>query len=173
MSNTQLPRFVSLLPALAVAFVAGCSTVTAQDARQSLSAEQARRIVAPFYDMLNKPATKNLKALGESTIAPQWRSYAGPNNFKGREEFIAQVGGFGKLIPDLTWEIKEVLVDGNRVIVRGEASGTPAGPFFGVPHSGKSFRIMSIDIHTVQDGKLVEAHHVEDWAGAIRQLSAK
>lgn len=66
-----------------------------------------------------------------------------------------------------------MLVDGDRVIVRGEATGTPAGPFFGVPHGGKSFRIMSIDIHTVKDGKLVTSYHVEDWATAMRQLSAK
>ncbi len=39
--------------------------------------------------------------------------------------------------------------------------------------SGKNFRIMTIDIHTVQNGKLVAAHHIEDWAGAIRQLSTK
>ena len=57
--------------------------------------------------------------------------------------------------------------------MRGEASGTPAGPFFGVPHGGKSFRVMSIDIHTVENGKLVTAYHVEDWASAVRQLSAK
>ena len=86
---------------------------------------------------------------------------------------MAQVTGFGKLIPDLTWDVKEVLVAGDRVIVRSEASGTPQGPFFGVPLGGKSFQIMTIDVHTVSDGKLVTAHHVEDWAGAIRQLTAK
>ncbi len=159
------------LAALAAALPSFAQT-TAQG-RPMMTQDQARKVVAPFYDMLNKPATKDVKALGESAIAPQWRSFAGPNNFKGREEFIAQVAGFGKLIPDLTWDIKEVFVDGNRVIVRSEASGTPTGPFFGVPPGGKTFRIMTIDIHTVQDGKLVEAHHVEDWAGAIRQLSAK
>ncbi len=163
----------AVLAGVAVAAVPSSHGQTTAQRRPSMTHDQARMVVAPFYDMLNKPATKDLKALGESAIAPQWRSFAGPNNFKGREEFIAQVGGFGKLIPDLTWEIKEVLVDGNRVIVRSEASGTPIGPFFGVPPGGKSFKIMTIDIHTVQDGKLVEAHHVEDWAGAIRQLSAK
>ena len=86
---------------------------------------------------------------------------------------MAQAGGFGKLIPDLRWDIKDVLVDGNRIIVRSEASGTPVGPLFGVAPSGKSFKIMTIDIHTIKDGKAVAAHHVEDWAGAIRQLSAK
>ena len=83
------------------------------------------------------------------------------------------IAGFGKAIPDLKWEIKELLTSGNRVIVRGEASGTPAGAFMGVPHGGKSFRIMSIDIHTVRDGKLSRSHHIEDWMGATRQLSAK
>ena len=86
---------------------------------------------------------------------------------------MAQVRGFGQLIPDLAWTIKDVLVDGNRIIVRSEAGGTPAGPFMGVPQGGKSFRIMTIDIHTVDGGRLVTAHHVEDWAGAIRQLTAK
>jgi predicted ester cyclase len=46
--------------------------------------------------------------------------------------------GFGKLIRDLKWDIKDVMVDCNRIIVRSEASGTPAGPFFGVPVSGES-----------------------------------
>ena len=65
------------------------------------------------------------------------------------------------------------MVDGNRIIVRSVASGTPVGPFFGVPPSGKTFKIMTIDIHTIIDGKAITAHHVEDWAGALRQLSTK
>lgn len=140
---------------------------------QSLAPEQARKQIAPFYDMLNQPATKDLKALSEQALSPDWKSYSGESEFKGREAFVAQVTGFGKLIPDLKWDIKDVLVDGNRIIVRSEASGTPAGPFFGVPVGGKSFKIMTIDIHTIKDGKAIAAHHVEDWASALRQLSAK
>lgn len=164
--------FVVFVAALATAALAVC-TSHAQPAGPALSMDQARAIVLPFYDMLNKPATKDVKALADTVIASEWRSFAGERNSKSREEFIGQVQGFGKLIPDLTWDIKEILVDGQRIIVRSEASGTPQGPFFGVAPSGKSFQIMTIDIHTVRDGKLVAAHHVEDWASAIRQLSAK
>lgn len=160
-------------PALRILLALLAAAATVQVHAQNLTAAQARAVVAPFYSMLNQPASKDLKAIAEATIAPQWRSFGAENSSKGREEFVAQVTGFGKLIPDLTWEIKDVLVDGNRVIVRGEASGTPTGPFFGVPQGGKSFRIMSIDIHTVENGKLVTAYHVEDWASAVRQLSAK
>ena len=57
-------------------------------------------------------------------------------------------------------------------IVRGEVAGTPAGPLFGAPHTGKSFRIMSIDIQTIKDGKLVKTYHLENWLAALGQLRA-
>ena len=135
--------------------------------------ETALALVAPFYDALNAPSTKAVRALVEAVTSPEWRSFSGENTSKGRDEFIQQVGGFGKLLPDLRWEIKEFFVDGDRIIVRSEAKGTPVAPFMGVAAApAKSFSIMTIDIHTVSDGKLVRAHHVEDWAGAIRQLQS-
>ena len=86
---------------------------------------------------------------------------------------VNNIAGFHKAIPDLKWEIKDILVAGNRIVVRGEASGTPAGPLFGVPHSGKSCKVMSIDVHEVRDGKLLRAYHIEDWMGASRQLAGR
>jgi len=31
---------------------------------------------------------------------------------------------------------------------------------------------MTIDIHTVENGQLVQVHHLEDWSTAIKQLKA-
>lgn len=167
MSNANIRK--SLLAAgLAISAVA-----TSAQAQQTMSTAQARALVEPFYSMLNQPATKDLKSLAEQVLSPDWKSYSGETEFKGREAFVGMAGGFGKLIPDLKWDIKDVLVAGDRVIVRSEASGTPVGPLFGVPASGKSFKVMTIDIHTFKDGKAVTAHHVEDWASALKQLSAK
>jgi predicted ester cyclase len=140
---------------------------------EAMNRDSAHALVKPFYDALNQPAAKDVAALVHGCTHAEWRSFSGEGVSKGREEFVQQVVGFGKVIPALAWSIKEVLADGDKIVVRSEASGTPAGDFFGVPHGGKSFRIMTIDIHTVQGGKLVTAHHVEDWAGAIRQLSAR
>jgi predicted ester cyclase len=135
-----------------------------------MNTTEARSLIAPFYEALNAPASKDVRALVEGLASPTWRSFAGEAASKSREEFIQQVIGFGKLIPDLCWEIQEVFSDGDRIIVRSEASGTPVADFMGVPHGGKRFSVMTIDIHTVEAGKLVRAHHVEDWAGALRQL---
>ena len=139
----------------------------------SMTRESARALVAPFYAALNAPASKDVAALVSSVASPEWRSYGSANTSKGREDFIKQVLGFGKLIPNLAWDVKDVFVDGNTIVVRSEASGTPAADFMGVAHGGGSFSVVAIDIHTVEGGKLVRAAHVEDWATALRQLAAR
>jgi predicted ester cyclase len=80
---------------------------------------------------------------------------------------------FGQAIPDLKWEIAEILQDGNRYVVRGKATGTPVMPFLGVEPTGKGFEIRSIDMHTVENGKIVRFYHVEEWLQAIGQVSAQ
>jgi hypothetical protein len=40
-------------------------------------------------------------------------------------------------------------------------------------HTGKSLSMMAIDIQTVQDGKISETYHMENWLSALRQLRAK
>lgn len=161
------PPSCARLVCLAVAALLGAPAQA-----QSLSADEARAQLAPYYEMLNQPADKDLKALAAQVLAPDWKSYASETDVRGRDAFVAQVVGFGKLIPDLRWEIKDVLVDGQRVVVRSEASGTPAGALFGVQPRGKSFKVMAIDIHSFKGGKAVSTHHVQDWARALRQLSA-
>ncbi len=92
---------------------------------------------------------------------------------KTKEQLTGQLGFFWKLIPDLKWVPQEILNEGNKYIVRSLASGTPNGDFMGLPTDGtKSFKIMTIDIHTIVDGKVVEVHHLEDWGTAMKQLKS-
>jgi predicted ester cyclase len=145
----------------------------ASSARAELSAETARASVAPFYKALNAEFANDSPELIRQATAPQWVSCRGNDICNTRDEVIAGIGQRLKSVPDLKWEIKEVLVSGNQVTVRGEATGTPAGEFMGAPHTGKSFKLMSIDVHTLESGKMVRSYHIEDWLGAVRQLSAK
>ena len=145
----------------------------ASSARAELSAETARASVAPFYKALNAEYANDSPELIRQATAPQWVSCRGNDICNTRDEVVAGIGQRLKSVPDLKWEIKEILVSGNQVTVRGEATGTPAGEFMGAPHSGKSFKLMSIDVHTLEGGKMVRSYHIEDWLGAVRQLSAK
>lgn len=145
----------------------------ASPVRAEMSIEAARASVAPFYKALNAEFAKDSPDLVRQSTAPQWVSCRGNDVCNNRDEVIAGIGQRLTSVPDLKWEIREVLVAGNQVTVRGEATGTPAGEFMGAPHTGKSFKLMSIDVHTLEGGKLVRSYHIEDWLGAVRQLSAK
>ena len=142
---------------------------------QSLTEAQARTVIAPWYGLFNQPVQGDMKTLQEQILTADYESCWGylPGECWGRDASIKVVGGFAKSIPDMKFEIKEVLVAGDRVIVRGEVTGTPAGDLFGVPHSGKSFRIMAIDIQTIRDGKIARTYHLENWLSALGQLRAK
>lgn len=141
-------------------------------ANSALADEQA--IVQKFYDFLSNPASEEHSAAFKAATADNWESigdYSGAS--KSPDQFVGQLGGFAKLIPDLNWEVQEMIQEGSKVVVRSRATGTPAGPLFGVDGKGKSFDMLTIDIHTVVDGKIISSYHVEDWAGALRQLSGK
>ena len=160
-------------PIFAVCAAVAALGLMASSARAEISAEAARDSVAPFYKALNAEFANESAELIKQSTAPQWISCRGNDICNSRDEVIAGIGQRLKSVPDLKWEIKEILVSGNQVTVRGEATGTPAGEFMGAPHTGKSFKLMSIDVHTLEGGKMVRTYHIEDWLGAVRQISAK
>ena len=158
---------------LAIA-IALLTTAVAASA-QSLTEAQARAVIAPWYSLFNQPVQGDMKVLQEQVLTADYESCWGylSGECWGRETSIKVVGGFAKSIPDMKFDIKEVLVSGDRVIVRGEVTGTPAGELFGAPHTGKSFRIMAIDIQTIREGKIARTYHLENWLSALRQLRDK
>jgi len=150
-------------------------TIPAAASAQTLTEVQARAAIAPWYQLFNQPVPGDMKALQEQILTADYDSCWGylPGECWGREASIKVIGGFARSIPDMKFDIKEILVAGDRVVVRGEITGTPAGDLFGVPHTGKSFRIMAIDIQTIRDGKIARTYHLENWLSALRQLRDK
>ena len=142
---------------------------------QTLTEEQARAVIAPWYVVFNQPVQGDMKTLQEQVLTEDYESCWGylPGECWGRDTSIKVVGGFAKSIPDMKFDIKEVLVSGNRVVIRGEVTGTPSGDFFGVPHGGKSFKILAIDIQTIKGGKIAQTYHLENWLMGLGQLRAK
>jgi len=142
-----------------------------------LSSAQAadKDIVEALYSqVLSSTASPHLASRVEAVLSPDWQSigdYASP--VKTRDQFIAQLQRMGATSPTLTWKIEEMLQIGNRFVVRGRARGTPIGTFMGSPATGRGFDIMTIDIHTVQNSKIVLSYHIEDWRRASEQVQGK
>jgi len=163
-----LAYFASFAIGAALASV-NAQTVQA-DIAPSLTVEQARAIVAPLYEALNEPTKKDVPALLANATNPDYQSCSTNSDCLSRDQLAGVFTALGKIIPDLHWTIKDIWTSGNRIVVRGEATGTPTGELYGAKPTGKSFKTISIDMFTVSDGKLATAYHVENWMAATEQI---
>jgi predicted ester cyclase len=129
-------------------------------------------IVVPLYTRaltVNRETTST--AVLRDLLADDFESIDSHER-KTKAMLIGQVELFWKLIPDMTWEPQDVLVSGDRVVVRSVATGSPRGPFMGLRLDGsRSFRIDATDIHEVANGQIRRVHHLEGWAAALKQLA--
>jgi len=119
-------------------------------------------------------AGSNPAATFAQTTTSDWKNCSSNGeSCQTREQLVEALNGLHQLIPDMKWQILDTLVSGDKVIIRGQGSGKPIGEFMGIPSTGKSFHIMSIDIHTLSDGKISHTYHLEDWVSAMKQLSGQ
>ena len=139
-------------------------------AQPELTVERARTIVAPLYDALNQPQKKDVHALLGQACHADYKSYSTNDEWLSRDALGEVFKQIGASVPDLAWSVTDIMVSGDRVIVRGEATGTPVGELFGARPTGRSFKTMALDVFTVRGDKLASAYHVENWVGAIQQI---
>src|SRR5258706_164133 len=110
---------------LQAALAAALLTAASAASGQALTEAQARTLIAPWYGLFNQPVAGDaVRAVHEQLIAPDYQSCSGvlPGECWGRDQSMKVIGNFAKSIPDMKFEIKEVLVAGNAVIGRGTAS---------------------------------------------------
>jgi predicted ester cyclase len=133
--------------------------------------DNLKDVVKPLYtDCFTVNDHTDVAAVMNQLLADDFQSL-GSVDSKGKQELIRQIQFFWQLVPDLKWEPQEMIQEGNTVVVRSIASGTPKGNFFGLEADGsKLFKIMTIDIHTVEGNQIRQVHHLEDWGTAMKQL---
>lgn len=136
--------------------------------------ERHEDTVRAFYsDVLSAPAETTNERYYE-LFSPAVVSIPTPPGGPGAQGMLNTIAFLGQAVPDLSWEPQEIVaLDDGRFVVRGLATGTPVAPFFGVePPTGRRFEIMSIDILTLEAGKVTHIYHLENWTSAIAQLTA-
>lgn len=90
----------------------------------------------------------------------------------GREAVRQAVRLFAAAFPDWHTTIEDLIAEGDKVVMRGVASGTHAGTFMGIPATGARVTVPGIHIMRIEDGKIVEHWAQGDYLGMMRQLGA-
>ena len=123
--------------------------------------------VALWYDAFHK----NDPALLDRILSDQWVDIPpAPGQLPGPEGAKQILTELRTAFPDLTIEIRDIVEQGNKVVVRSEIAGTQRGPFLGRAAKGRQLKIQAIDIHEFQNGKIVRTWHSEDWMTGLHQL---
>jgi len=89
-----------------------------------------------------------------------------------RDVVVTVLKGIVDAVPDIHWEVNELLFDRDGIAVRAINTGTPAKEWLGVPPSGRSFEIVEYAIYKVSDGRFVQMTNLHDSAEMLRQLTA-
>jgi len=91
----------------------------------------------------------------------------GPAGF--RESFAM----FQNAFPDMQVHLEEILAtDEDKVVTRGQFTGTHKGEFMGVPPSGVTIQVQFIDIWRIEDGRVAENWVRLDLLGLMQQIGA-
>ena len=134
-----------------------------------MSTEENAKTIRRIYDELWNE--RNL-VVADELIAEDATNYDtgvvpmpfGPEEMKGTVRMVTAA------FPDNRHEVDEVMVDGDRVVLRCTLKGTHEGPFMGIPPTGRKIEVTEIHMYRLADGKAVEHRVGRDDLGAMRQL---
>lgn len=72
--------------------------------------------------------------------------------------------------PDVTGEIHEMIVSGDRVTARWTIAGTHEGELFGIEPTGESIEVEGLALFRMEDGRIAEKRYRQDDLGLLEQL---
>ena len=95
-----------------------------------------------------------------------------PDFPQGPEGYKARVTFYTNAFPDLRFVIDDVIAEGDRVVVRWQATGTHRGEVLGVPATGKAITGTGMHVIQCKNGSVVHDWGVWDALGLLHQLGA-
>ncbi|MFI8458289.1 ester cyclase [Kitasatospora sp. NPDC085464] len=133
----------------------------------SRRAAQEVRLAQQLYTFWNTGQQRYLDA----AISPQFRDNTlPPGRPQGPTGPALASRTFRAAVPDLTCELSDVLVTGDKITARLVFRGHFTGTFNGVRGEGRSVEFNAIDIQHVGTDRIVEDWHIEDNATLLAQL---
>jgi predicted ester cyclase len=133
-----------------------------------MSSEENKALIRRLFE---EGLNQNNPGVFDELLAPDFVIYGAPDEMQpGPLGFREGIETFRQSFPDLHVTFEAEFADGDYVIHRGYTTGTHTGEFQGIAPTGKQFKINSIDIWHVVNGKAVENWVQMDMLGLMKQL---
>jgi steroid delta-isomerase-like uncharacterized protein len=111
----------------------------------------------------------------QSTLADDYTAYYGAEGKAnvGRDAYVRACTFLRRSFPDVNITIEDLVVEGDKVVMRYTERGTLTGePFLGIAADGQGYAKPGTTVYRVVDERLAESWGVEDTLGWFRQLGA-
>lgn len=96
-----------------------------------------------------------------------------PEPVQGRDGYREMLRQTFEVFPDIETTVEEVLVDGEKAVVRWSYHGThQAGELYGLEATGREAEVSGITIYRIEAGRVVEETGIADVFGLMIQLGA-
>ena len=126
--------------------------------------QKNKEVIRKLYEQcLNK---RNMELLQDFVS----EDYIGIGGEKGAAAFEVPVAALIKALPDVQWNIEEIMGEGDKVVVRWKVQGTHTGPFQHITPTGKKILNDGIGIFELKEGKVINAQVHTDRLGFLQQL---
>jgi steroid delta-isomerase-like uncharacterized protein len=132
-----------------------------------MSTEENKKLIRRYQEAYNSGRLEEL----DQILAPNLISH---NLLPGLPAGLAgaKMAHQGSLaaFPDVKTTIEDLVAEGDKITVRGTVTGTNTGSFMGAPPTGKSFKVATMSIFRVVNGKIVEHWGLIDGMSVSQQL---
>lgn len=129
----------------------------------------AKDLVGRFYGEI---ATEgNLEALDE-ILTDDFVLHGGPRGDGDAAAVRANIAGLRTAFGGLTFEVHDVVAEGDRVAARWTMHGEHTGDFYGRPATGAVIAQRGTVFYRVAGGRIAEQWVLVDVAGIVGQLEA-
>jgi len=123
-----------------------------------------------FLKELNKGKEASMAAMDEVCATDIIVHSASGTDICGLENFkkncIMTINAF----PDYRCTLEDVIVEGNKAVIRYSTTGTHKGGFMGIPATNKKVKFWAIEIDQFASGKIVEIWSRLDTLNLMQQL---
>ena len=158
--------------ALILCFMVGCQEKEMMAELEEFKAQKEvekenKALAVRFYEEIDK---QNFDA-AIAMLSPDAKIYASGGFKAAKPEDLKPIfPAWFTAFPDYIHNIKDVIAEGDKGVVKTIYTGTHEGEFFGAPPTGNTFKYLGIHILTIKDGKIAEAWVLEDMLYLWQQL---
>ena len=89
---------------------------------------------------------------------------------QGLTAYVAGLLDVVAAFPDYRWEIRGLLIDGDRIAAHFTDTGTHRGDFLGVPATGRPITTREFAVYRLRDGRIAEVWVAADNLLLLEQL---